>query len=219
MCNVCDAHAVVEATKVNDILPFTFGERTLLVEAIADDGVEFRPAKFRLRRTRDEEWTPWHDTLDLAGTMGNIGTDVKAKPEGTVRWICHERTEEGDSLFLQSVAVTEELAQRDPSEDLALFRMKADVAKKASIARRNKRNEAIKRMVPRCVEYLGGGWSVRKSGYTYTLKRDGVTVKLVFRFWGSVPRTPARVMGSIKAQGIAVTGDLGSIAWVLARLA
>ncbi len=217
MCNVCDASSVVEATKQEQYEAFLFGERMIFVQAIANDGVEFKPATFRLRRTREEEWTTWHSTLDLAGTMARIGTDVKVKPEASMRWSHHDRTDEDDEAFLREVAVTE-LEPREASEDELALRVRMAAQKRSAIERRKKRVMAIRRMMPRCVEYLGGEWTVRKDGYRYHLKREDVKVKLNFGMWGSVPRTPGKVKATLEKGSIKLTGDLDSIRWALALL-
>lgn len=217
MCNVCDATSAVAATKEDKSEPFLFGERLIYVQAVANDGVEFQPAQFRLRRTNDELWTPWHTTLDLAGTMARIGTDVKVKPEVSIRWSHHDRTDEDDEAFLREVAVTE-LEPREASEDELALRVRMAAQKRAAIKRRKDRVMAIKRMMPRCVEYLGGEWTVRKDGYRYHLKREDVKVKLNFGMWGSVPRTPGKVKATLEKGAIKLTGDLDSIRWALALL-
>ena len=217
MCNVCDASSVVEATKQEQYEAFLFGERMIFVQAIANDGVEFQPAMFRLRRTREEAWTPWHPTLDLAGTMARIGTDVKVKPEVSMRWSHHDRTDEDDDAFLREVAITE-LEPREASEDELALRVRMAAQKRSAIERRKKRVMAIKRMMPRCVEHLGGEWTVRKDGYRYHLKREDVKVKLNFGMWGSVPRSAGKVKATLEKGAIKLTGDLDSIRWALALL-
>lgn len=217
MCNVCDASGVVEATKKEEAEPFLFGERLIFVQAVANDGVEFKPAVFRLRRTREEAWTPWHPTLDLAGTMARIGTDVKVKPEASIRWSHHDRTDEDDEVFLREVAVTD-LQPHEASEDELALRVRMAAQKQSAIKRRKTRNAAIKRMLPRCISHLGQGWTYRKSGYRYHLKRDGVKVILNFGMWGSVPRSPGKVKATLEKGAIKLTGSLDSIGWALALL-
>lgn len=217
MCNVCDASSVVESTRQEKDEAFLFGDRMIFAQAIANDGVEFQPAMFRLRRTREEAWTPWHPTLDLAGTMARIGTDVKLKPEVSIRWSHHDRTDEEDEAFLREVAVTE-LEPREASEDELALRVRMAAQKRSGSERRKRRIEAINRMVPRCVEYLGGGWKVRKNGYRYQLKRDGVRMQLNFDLWASVPRTPGKVKATLEKGSVKLTGSLDSLGWALVLL-
>jgi CRISPR/Cas system Type II protein with McrA/HNH and RuvC-like nuclease domain len=149
--------------------------------------------------------------------MARIGTDVKVKPEASMRWSHHDRTDEDDESFLREVAVTE-LEPREASEDELALRVRMAAQKRSGIERRKRRIEAIKRMVPRCVEYLGGGWTVRKNGYRYHLKRAGVKVQLNFDLWGSVPRTPGKVKATLEKGSVKLTGNLDSLGWALVLL-
>lgn len=222
MCNVCDATRVVDATSSGTPIAFRLGvgtehERVIFIEAKADLGVEFQPAEFRVRREGDE-WTPMWQTHDLAGTMSKIGTDDQRASAEAARWLAESRTQEGDDAFREAICVPPESMAR-----AVKFGEHFDLAasKKKSAERRKRRTEAIRRMLPRCVEYLGGSWTTRKSGAVYYLKReDGVKVKLAFGYgyWRAVPRTPGKVSAHLEAGKIKLEGTLESIAWVIARL-
>lgn len=74
MCCVCDATRVLEERG-----PTTFSwsgiDAKLEFEA-SGKKPEFSKAKYRFRRAGDTEWHGWYNTVDLAGKMSRLGTDV-----------------------------------------------------------------------------------------------------------------------------------------------
>lgn len=85
MCIVCDANTLIDAASRRESVTFGWGERMdvgLEVE-VQGKAAEFAPTKLRARRRFGEhlkeasEWTDWYKSGDLAGTLGQLGTDTK----------------------------------------------------------------------------------------------------------------------------------------------
>jgi len=87
MCNVCDANALIDAASRGESVTFRWGEGMAvgLEIEVQGEAAEFAPVKLRARRRFGEflkeaaDWTDWYESGDLAGTLSQLGTDIKWK--------------------------------------------------------------------------------------------------------------------------------------------
>lgn len=74
MCNVC---AATSALRKGGLATKWSGDGGELHVEAKGKGPEGKPCEYRIRRNKDEQWSGWSKTNDLAFVMGYLGTDVK----------------------------------------------------------------------------------------------------------------------------------------------
>jgi hypothetical protein len=118
MCCVCDAIRVLHERKP---VMFSWDDSATKLEFEGKGKKpEFAKAKYRFRRAGDAEWNGWYETVDLAGVMSRLGTDVftaEALRREVSDWLGGAAVQPVlDSIAEHEVFITKVLTERENCE-------------------------------------------------------------------------------------------------------